>query len=150
MPHTRFPAAAHRSVPHGFTLLEVMVVIAIIAILTAFAVPSYTDSVTRSHRSEARSTLVQAAQFMERVRTERNSYAPGGAAPALPANLAQVPATGPARYTLAVGGATATTYTLTATPVGAMAGDGCGNLSIDNTGLRSHTGSKTHAYCWER
>ena len=135
----------------GFTLLEVLMVIGILAILTAIAVPSYQDSIRRGHRSEARATVLQAAQFMERVRTERNTYAPGGVAPTLPGSLAQLPVSGAARYTVTVSAVTATTYTISAQPAGVMAGDVCGNLSVDETGQRGYSGgSGTMLLCWER
>ena len=55
-------------------MIELVAVMAIIAILTAIAIPNYVQYVARGHRSEARLTLTQAAQWMERWRTERNTY----------------------------------------------------------------------------
>ena len=100
--------------PHqqGFTLIEVMITVAVVAILTAVALPSYNEYVRRGQRAEARAALLQAAQFMERVRTERNSYRPGGAAPTLPTGMAQVPPQGATRYAIQLQANTATTYVL--------------------------------------
>ncbi len=59
----------------GFSLIELMVVVAIVAILAAIAYPNYTDTVRRSNRSDARATLLQIAQSLERYFTENNTYA---------------------------------------------------------------------------
>ena len=71
----------------GFTLIEVVIVMAVVAILTAIAIPNYFQFIARGHRSEARATLTAAAQWMERFRTERGTY--NGAA--LPANAGAIP-----------------------------------------------------------
>ncbi len=135
----------------GFTLLEVLITMVVVAILTAIAIPAYGEYVRRGHRAEARAALIQASQFMERVRTERNSYRPGGSAPTLPVDLASLPRTGTARYTLHLQTNTATQYTLEARPAGSMAADRCGNLRLDNTGLRTFTGTAgSMDLCWER
>jgi type IV pilus assembly protein PilE len=127
---------SHRS--FGITLIELMVVVAILAILAAIAIPNYSQYVQRGARKDAKSMLLLAAQWMERNRGESNSYAltPGAKAVTLPAGFAQAPADGVARYTVALGNLTATTYDLTATPAGAQVGDECGNLRIDQTGAR--------------
>lgn len=146
-------AGSPRHAVGGFTLLEVMITVTIVAILTAIAIPSYGDYIRRSQRAEARAALVQAAQFMERVRTERNSYLPGGAAPTLPAGLTQVPASGATRYRISLlPTSTATRFTLQAQAVGAMANDRCGNLLLDHTGLRSFSATTTGTMdlCWQR
>lgn len=131
----------------GFTLIEVLIVLAVVAILTAIAIPNYFQFIARGHRSEARATLTAAAQWMERFRTERGTY--NGAA--LPATLARSPPVGAGTQMYGIGVATtANTYTLTATVQGPMVGDACGNLGLDNTGQRTRSGTESLAICWGR
>lgn len=137
----------------GFTLIEVMIVAAIVAILAAIAIPSYFAYIARGHRSEARMTLTHAAQWMERWRTERGSYQDPLNAPApppLPATLASSPVSLTPAYTITVTTPTPATYLLVATPVGVMNGDGCGNLMLDNTGNRTRSGALDMNLCWGR
>ena len=139
----------------GFTLIELVTVMAIIAILSAIAIPQYFQFIARGHRSEARATLTHAAQWMERWRTERGSYQnpqnlPNP--PQLPVSLQTSPASGGAIYNITVATPTPATYTLTATPVapGPMANDGCGNFTLDSTGLRGRSGALDINTCWGR
>lgn len=124
-------AKAARSV-RGFTLMEILVTVAIIGILAAIAIPAYSAYVQRANRSDARAQLVEAAAFLQRAFSQNNVY-PN----ALPAPYLQAPATGTAKYTLAVanpGGAA--TYTLTATRVGSMVNDECGDFTLRQDGVR--------------
>ena len=119
----------------GFTLVEVVVVMAVVAILTAIALPNYWAYVARSNRSEARGQLLIAANWVERWRTQQGSYL--GAA--LPPGLQQSPAQGVPKYTIALPPAnlTAVAYLLQATPVGPMVGDICGVMTVDQSGRRT-------------
>ena len=72
----------------GFTLIEMMIVVAVIGILSAIAYPNYTEYVRRGHRAEARAGLLQAAQWLERAATATGTYP---LAAAFPANLKKVP-----------------------------------------------------------
>lgn len=145
----------------GFTLIEIMIVVAIIAIVAAIAFPAYQDSVRKSRRADARAVLLEAAQFMERFYTanfcysnQRNAAGCAGAAVALPAALTVSPrgsAPGTQYYNIqfAAGQPTATTFRLDATPQGAQSGDtGCGTLSLTNTGQKIVSGTKPVDECW--
>lgn len=120
----------------GFTLIELMIVVAVIGILSAIAYPSYAEYIRRGHRAEARAGLLQAQQWLERAATATGTYP---AAAAFPATLKKVPND---RYdlTYAPAGNPVATFTLTATPKGAQTGDKCGNYTLTNTGLRGAKG----------
>lgn len=139
----------------GFTLIELMVVVAIIGIIAAFAMPSYREYVAATRRAEAATALLEGAQALERYYSANGTYIT--AANALPAVFpTQAPANGTAYYTIAVQGTpTRSAYTLRATRVagGVMASDGCGDLELNQTGARALNGNttgKTVADCWRR
>ena len=136
----------------GFTLIELVVVMAIVGILAAIAIPSYVDSIRRGHRNDARAAVVQASQFAERWRTENGSYA----GLALPPAMQRSPVTPgttvqfDVRAEATAGGAG---YLITATPAsgGMMTTDRCASLTLDQTGRRDFTGAGADAtYCWQR
>lgn len=158
-----------RRAARGFTLVEMLIVIVIAGIFAAIAIPNYTNYVTRSKRSGAKTVLLDAANALERNYTTNGCYnrttvadcqAQAGAAPAVPA---VAPAEGKASYAVAVdftGSATGQTYTLTATPCGtagtcpagsdAFTDAECGNLTLTQAGVRGITGTGTVAACWQR
>lgn len=128
----------------GFTLIELMVVVAIVGILATIAYPSYTEYVRRGKRSQAQTVLLQAAQFMQRYYAANMAYdralgdatkAAGSDATRLPSDLRQSPAQGTTEYDITVF-TTQAAYTLTATPTGTMTGDRCGALTLDNVGTK--------------
>jgi type IV pilus assembly protein PilE len=136
----------------GYSLMELMAALAIVGVLSAIAIPSYTAYIARGKRAEGRAALLEATNWMERWRTERGRYDDPANANNPPPGFpwAQIPRTGTANYTVAVV-ATPATYTITATAVGSMATDPCATLSIDQTGQRTFTGgSGTPEICWNR
>lgn len=132
----------------GFTLIELMIVVAIVGILAAIAYPSYAEYIRRGHRAEARASLLQMAQWMERAATANGVYPTVGAnaaAIAAALNSAQKD-----RYTVTLA-STVSTFTITATPKLAQAGDKCGNYTLDQAGTRGAaplTAGATLADCW--
>lgn len=117
----------------GFTLIELMIVVAVVAILAAIAYPSYQDQVRKSRRGQAKAELVEYAQLAERFHTVQNTYA-GFALPST-----QSPRQGTAAYTIAIAGQTQAGFTITATPQGRQTADRCGTLRINQAGAKSHT-----------
>lgn len=157
----RHPSVLPRSGARGFTLLELMVVVAIIAILAAIAIPSYSNYVVKTNRSAGEACLSQYASYMERYYTTNLRYdevpASSGTAagtpnpvttspPTLVLDCATTAQTGN-NYGYTASGVTATTYTLTATPKGAQLSRDtqCGALTLDQTGTRG----PTTAGCWK-
>lgn len=125
----------------GFTLIEVMIVVAIIAILASVALPNYQQHILASNRAAGKACMSEFAQAYERRYTTNMSYA--GAAIALGCTAESGLDD---RYTIAAAH-TATTYTVTATPIGAQLKDtDCGALTLNQSGAKTASGSSTK--CW--
>ena len=111
----------HTQRNQGFTLIELMIVVVVIAILAAIAIPSYRSHICKVERNQAKSDLMGLAQAMERFYTTNNfSYLNGAAVPTAASIFrSQSPADGAARFTLAVDAAATTknTYKVTATRI---------------------------------
>lgn len=132
----------------GFTLIELIIVVAIVAILAAIALPSYNDSVRKSRRAQAKTDMLELTQLLERRYTTSRTYVGF----AIPAGYDQSPHEGTAYYTITgheAGVVTASAYTLTATPQGSQVNDlRCGTLTIDSRGQKTESGTDTVADCW--
>ena len=147
--------------PHGFTLIELMVVIAIVAILMSLALPSYRSYIQRGKRTEAKTQLLQVAQYIHRFYAANDSYAltrDGKSvveSGVMPNQFRQSPPTGTALYTLddAATNFTASSFKLRFIRAsdGSMAADPCGTFVLDNTGgkdIADNDSAMTRADCW--
>jgi type IV pilus assembly protein PilE len=144
---------------NGMTLIELLIVVAVLGILAAVAVPSYREYTARADRAEAKAALMQAAQRMERNYTTANCYNF-----TLPADCAsqtgtanavsvQTPSSGTAKYNIALSAVARSTFTLQATRAGAMASDACGDFTLTNTGAQAvvnNSGGMNAESCWQR
>ena len=127
----------------GFTLIELMVAVVIVAILAAVAYPAYQDSVRKGRRVDAKVALMDAAQIMERYFTENMTYATA------PTTL--IPATSTnGDYTVSIVTNTANSFQVQAVPSSTrQSGDHCGTYTLDSTGNKDVTGGTlTKSACW--
>ncbi|KPY96418.1 type IV pilin protein [Pseudomonas tremae] len=132
------------AISRGFTLIELMIVVAIVGILAAIAYPSYTEYVKRTQRSAIASLLSEQVQALERYYSRIS-----------PSTYIGATVSGGNTYYKIDSVPTATDFTLTATPIPGtmMAGDKCGSFVITNTGARTNPGSAagvTPKDCWGR
>ena len=111
----------------GFTLIELMIVVAIVAILAAIAIPTYQEQVRKGRRADAARAVGQLQLDMERWRGENPSYADCGA-PGCGSGTYPVEPTSDF-YTIDIAAAAANSYSITATPAGVQDGDRCGALT---------------------
>ncbi len=140
MKTTRIWAARRRH--SGFTLIEVMIVVAIVSVLAAVAYPAYTRHTLKANRSNAQAILMETAQFMERYYSANNTYVDAAVVSAV------VPkgATGTnIKYNVTFSVTpTASAYTVQAAPVNGQGSDACGTLTLAHTGAQTPTTGR----CW--
>jgi len=138
----------HRAL--GFTLIELMVALAILAIVVAVAIPSYTNFVINSNRSEAKVILNSTAQALERCYTRYSDYSDPNCPASDSANF-PIESEGD-WYQMDFSDQTigTDTYTLTAVPQGSQAtrDTECKNFELTHTGARNVTGSASVDDCW--
>lgn len=131
-----------RSRARGFSLVELMVAVVVLAILAAVAMPVYTGYIQRSHRSSAQALLAETAQYMERYYTVNNSYAGATIAAAV---VPRDAAGSKVRYNISFSVAPdADKFTLQAAPANAQVGDKCSTMTLSSTGAQTAAESG----CW--
>jgi type IV pilus assembly protein PilE len=147
----------------GFTLVELMIVCAVLGVIAMVSIPAYTEQVARGKRGEGKAALLRGAQQMERYYTVNNCYPSSAATCGSAASSAAALTAADIRawsgdnsthskYTISVT-TTAQDFTLTATPINAMVDPKCNILTITNTGAKDISGGAagaTKADCWAR
>jgi type IV pilus assembly protein PilE len=130
----------------GFTLIEILITIAIIGILLTVAYPSYLRYITKTHRTDGQVALMDLASRMERYYIDNNHTYVGASFATL--KISSTSSRG--FYTLTISQLSDTTYLLTATPTGSQLTNDklCGSLTIDQSGQKGQTGTGTQKDCW--
>lgn len=130
----------------GFTLVELMIAVAVMALLAGLAYPAYNSHVAKSRRGDAKQSLVELAQKLERYYSERGTFVgatigTGGIYP----NTSRG-----GFYTLAIGTQTADGFTINAAPAGSQTGDACATFTYNQLGEQGVTGATlTAVKCWQ-
>lgn len=137
----------------GVTLMELMIVMLVVAVLASIAVPGYRQYVLRTHRTEAKTALLNLAAAQEKFYLQNDTYAADSAlATAPPVGLGLADVTENGWYTVAITTASATAFSATATATGAQAADSdCATLTLTGLGVKSATNSSGSAstVCWD-
>jgi type IV pilus assembly protein PilE len=135
---------------NGFTLVELMITVAVVAILAMIAIPNYTQYTLRGNRTDATKTLQLDAQALERCYSQTFNYTPCAGA---------VLGTGPSvegKYSVTIAvpdtvtpGAPAASYYITAVPAGSQVADtACTSFTLNTAGTQGATGTSTSGICW--
>ena len=130
--------------PAGFTLIETMIAVAIVAVLAAVALPYYLDQVSHGRRSDLQTQLMEDANYLQRYYAANATYATAASLP-----VSQSPRAGAPNYNITIATQSATGFQLQATRAGAMANDRCGDFTYDNLGIKGlSNNTDTIPNCW--
>ena len=129
----------------GFTLIELMVTVAIVAILAAIALPAYQEQMRKSRRADAKQALLAVAQNMEKYYTENARYTTTSGSTTCPGATVIVTPSPEGYYAISAACSSDNAFALTATAQGAQAGDThCATLTYTSTNIKGGT----NADCW--
>jgi type IV pilus assembly protein PilE len=132
----------------GFTLIELMIVVAIVALIIAFGYPSYRNHIIKSHRAEGMGELLDLADRLERFYSDQGTYA--GATLGNAATDLRPVATERGHYNLAITAQDAVSFTVTAAPQGNQANDTeCATFGLTSLGVKTVTGTVSTEKCWK-
>jgi type IV pilus assembly protein PilE len=141
----------------GFSLIELLIAVVVLSIITAIVLPSFSENIRQGRRLEARSLLLENAQFMERFFTENNRYdLRSDRATSVVLPITASPRNGHSLYAISfdtLAPITADTFSLRAVPVagGAMDADACGTYLLSNLGVRANlNNTKSSQECWSK
>lgn len=143
-----------RGKSRGFTLIELMVVVSIIAIIAALVYPSYRENVRKARRADAQGVMFELTQWMERFYTENGRYhetrAGTDVKTLVPTFLLASPKEGGTKfYNFALTNLAARTFTIVATPAAGQTGDKCGKLTLTQAGAKGmQSASVPVDKCW--
>lgn len=148
MKKTLTEISAREPAQRGFSLVELMIAVVIIGILSAIAMPAYTQYIVKAKRAAAQSFIMGVANKQEQYLLNARAYATSLAALglAIPADIAaSYTVTEPIPVTASPPG-----YTITAVPIGNQAAKDtlCGSLSINQLGTKTISGTGSLATCW--
>ena len=143
-----------RAPSQGFSLIELVVTVAVFALLAAIALPNYQRFIVQAHRGEAKTVLLDAAHTLERALTASSSYTPSNAAIDLaalglstsPKNATNNGST--PKYAVSYAQISASSFTVQASPQAPFLDAECGTLSLSHTGVKNASGAAGAAHCW--
>ena len=144
---SRYPLGRRSAAERGVTLIELIIVIVVVGVLAAIAIPSYRQYVLRTHRTEAKTALLNLAAAQEKFYLQNNTYATDDLLEtAPPAGLGLSATTENGWYTIVIAdGANADEFSATATAAGGQASDTrCATFTIDQAGVKTATNTD----CW--
>lgn len=130
----------------GFTLVELMIAVAVLALLSSLALPAYNSHVAKGRRADAKQSLLELGQRLERFYSERGTFvgATIGAGGIYP-NTSRG-----GYYNLSIASQTADGFSIQAAPTGAQASDACATFTYNQLGDQGVTGATlTAAKCWQ-
>lgn len=129
----------------GFTLIELMIVVAMIGILAAIAVPAYQEYARKARRADAKNALIALQLQQEKWRASHITYTTSLGDPGL--DWSSTSSNG--YYSLRIFNVSATAYNMEAQPIGRQAGDRCGTFAVDESGPITDDSNYADADCWK-